>query len=88
AFGQGVINHGHIGSPFTISFSSVNQRGPRERRIRNAMTGETINIRASSRQREQFQALLNPSQIVEADGRTAFSPTRVFNSLFSQSPLP
>jgi hypothetical protein len=59
AFGQGVINHGHIGSPITISFSRVSKGGPRERKIRNAMTGETINIRASSRQREQPQTLSN-----------------------------
>src|SRR5580698_8013916 len=65
AFGQGIINHGHIGSPFTISFSRVSKRGSRERKIRNAMTGETINIRAPSRQREQPQTLSSPSQIVE-----------------------
>jgi hypothetical protein len=64
-FGQGIINNGNIASPFTISFSRVTKGEPRVRKMRNARTGETINIRGPSRRIDPPQTLLNPSQIIE-----------------------
>jgi hypothetical protein len=65
AFGQGIIDNGNVASPFVISFSPVTKGGPRERIMRNPMTGETINIRMPSRKSERPQTLSSPSEIVE-----------------------
>lgn len=64
-FEQGIIDNGNVAKPFTISFLRVTKGGPRERKIRNVMTGETINIRGPSRRGEPPQTLSSLSQIIE-----------------------
>jgi hypothetical protein len=65
AFGREIINNGNVASPFTISFSRVSKEPPRERKMRNPTTGETIIIRGPSRRRDQPQALSTSSQIID-----------------------
>lgn len=64
-FVQGIIENGNVPSPFTISFSRVTKGEPRVRKLRNAMTGETIDIRGPSRRNEQPLTLSRPPQIIE-----------------------
>lgn len=64
-FGQGIIDNGNVASPFSVSFSRVAKGAPRDRKMRNPMTGEVINIRGPSRRAEQPQMLSSPPQIIE-----------------------
>lgn len=67
-FVQGMINNGNVPSPSKISFSRVTKQEGRVRPIRNAVTGETIHMRAPSRRSEQSKILFAASQIVEHAG--------------------
>jgi hypothetical protein len=64
-FAEGLISNGNAPSPSRISFWPVTNEPGRVRPIRNAITGETINMRVPSRRCEQEQILSAASQIVE-----------------------
>ena len=67
-FAQGMISNGNVPVPSKISFLPVTKQEGRVRPIRNAVTGETINMRAPSRRCEPEQILSAASQIVEHAG--------------------
>jgi hypothetical protein len=64
-FGRKIIENGHVAKDFTISFAQL-RSDLRTRTLKNAYTGETINIRAPSRRSEKTETLTDISQIIEA----------------------
>jgi hypothetical protein len=68
-FAQGIIDNGNIPSSSKISFARVTKQEGRVRPIRNAMTGQTINIPLPSRSAEQPLTLSSASQIIEQAAR-------------------
>jgi hypothetical protein len=64
-FAQGIISNGNVPSPSRVAFLPVTKEEGRVRPIRNAVTGETVHMRAPSRRCEQEEKLSAASQIAE-----------------------
>jgi hypothetical protein len=64
-FVRGLIENGNVAYCAKVAFAQVTKGQPRVRRMRNPITGETIDLRGPSRTLERPKTLADPSQITK-----------------------